>query len=91
MGFSCDVVPKTVYTAAYGRMLSRLVKTRKSAGLHQAELAEKLGRPQSFVSKVENGERRIDVVELIAICIALGVDPGDVMADVLDGHVSSQI
>jgi transcriptional regulator with XRE-family HTH domain len=91
IGFSCVVVPKTVYTAAYGRMLSRLVKARKSAGLNQAELAGRLGRPQSFMSKVENGERRIDVVELIAICNAIGVDPGDVMANVYDGHVSSKI
>lgn len=84
-------MPKAVYTVAYRRMLSRLVKARKSAALNQAELAEKLGRQQSFVSKVENGERRIDVVELIAICNALEVDPGDVMADVYDGQVSSKI
>ncbi|WP_341905212.1 helix-turn-helix transcriptional regulator [Sandarakinorhabdus limnophila] len=46
-------------------MLSCLVQARRSAGLNQTELAESLGRPQSFVSKFEAGERRIDVVELI--------------------------
>ena len=85
MGFSCVDVPKTVYTPAYGRMLSALIKARHSAGLNQVELAEKLGRPQSFVSKIEKGERRIDVVELIAICHHLRIDPADVIIAMNDG------
>ena len=45
----------------------------------QVELADQLQRPQSFVSKFENGDRRIDVVEFIEICRALGVDPADIV------------
>lgn len=41
----------------------------------QIALAEKLGRPQSFVSKVENGDRRVDVVEFLAISRSVGADP----------------
>ncbi len=44
----------------------RLRAAREAAGLTQAEAAQALGRPQSFVSKCESGERRIDVVELLA-------------------------
>ena len=70
---------KSVYTVAYGRMLARLVQVRRSAGLNQALLAEKLGQPQSFVSQIETGERRIDMLELIAICHHLRTDPADVI------------
>ena len=45
-----------------------------AADITQAELAEKLGTDQSFVSKYERGERRLDVVELRGICLALGID-----------------
>jgi transcriptional regulator with XRE-family HTH domain len=84
-------VPKSVYTVAYGRMLARLVEARRSAGLNQVELAEKLGRPQSFVSKIEKGDRRIDVLELIAICHHLRIDPADVITAVNDGTLDLNI
>jgi hypothetical protein len=51
------------------------VATRKEAGMTQEQLAEKLGRPQSFVAKVEIGERRLDVVEFVEMAKAMKVDP----------------
>ncbi|MGN6369063.1 MAG: helix-turn-helix domain-containing protein [Phycisphaerae bacterium] len=48
---------------------------RKGAGITQAELAKRLRLPQSFVSKYERGERRLDVVEFLAIAECLGADP----------------
>ncbi len=48
---------------------------RREAGVTQMELSRILGKPQSFVSKYESGERRLDVVEFISICKALGVAP----------------
>jgi transcriptional regulator with XRE-family HTH domain len=51
-----------------------LVQARKDAGLTQSQLAIKLGRPQSFVSKFERGERRLDVIEFLDITHAIGVD-----------------
>jgi transcriptional regulator with XRE-family HTH domain len=54
--------------------MRRLLKTvRQNANLTQAQLATKLHVPQSFVSKYESGERRLDLVELNAICLALGI------------------
>lgn len=50
----------------YLRFLARLRAARAQAGLTQAEVAMRLGKPQSFVSKCEAGERRIDVIELVA-------------------------
>jgi transcriptional regulator with XRE-family HTH domain len=52
-----------------------LVATRREAGLTQAQLAERLGKPPSFIAKIEIGERRLDVVEFIAIAKALKLDP----------------
>jgi transcriptional regulator with XRE-family HTH domain len=51
-----------------------LVQARRNSGLTQMELAERLARPQSFVSKVERGERRLDVVEFFEFARAIGID-----------------
>jgi transcriptional regulator with XRE-family HTH domain len=52
-----------------------LVEARKDQGLTQVELARRLHRPQSFVSKYEHAERRLDVVEFLEIVRAMGLDP----------------
>jgi transcriptional regulator with XRE-family HTH domain len=52
-------------------------QARSNAGVGQAELGARIGKPQSFVSKIESGERRVDVLELRAICRALDLPFGD--------------
>lgn len=64
---------KSVHTADYQVLLELLVETRKAAGVRQVDLAETLGTTQSFVSKVETGDLRLDVVQLRTVCLALGV------------------
>ncbi len=59
------------------RFLLLLRQMRKDAGLRQTDLAKKLGEPQSFVSRYESGERRLDVLELKCICSILGVSLND--------------
>lgn len=52
-----------------------LKEARLSAGLRQSDVAETLKKPQSYVAKVESGERKIDIVEALDICLAIGLDP----------------
>ncbi|WP_245435731.1 helix-turn-helix domain-containing protein [Microvirga calopogonii] len=65
---------KTIYSQQYQRLCDLLIEARKKAGLTQVEVAERLGKPQSFVAKYEGGERRLDVVEFIAVAKALELD-----------------
>jgi len=76
-------MPRSVFTDAYAAFREALVAARKSAGVTQVELAERLGKPQQFVSKIENGDRRVDLIEFVAICRALRVEPKDAFASVL--------
>lgn len=66
-------------------LLRRLIEAREGQDLKQAELAERLGRPQSFVSNYERGQRRLDVIEFIEIAKALGLDPVGVVGELVAG------
>lgn len=57
------------------KLRRQFIQARKSAGLTQMGLADRLGRPQSFVSKYERGERKLDVIEFCEVCRALEIDP----------------
>ena len=59
-----------------------LADARERHGIKQAELAQKLGLPASYLSKIENGTRRLDVIELIQIAQAMGADAAELIADV---------
>jgi HTH-type transcriptional regulator/antitoxin HipB len=58
-----------------------LLRAREKAGLKQSDLAARLGLPASYLSKIENGTRRLDVIELIQIAEAMGVDPGSLVRE----------
>ena len=62
---------------AYVALVDALIATRKELGVTQEDLAGRLGKTQSFVSKSERRQRRIDFVEFIAIAEALGLDAPD--------------
>ena len=64
---------KTIHSAQYKTFLKVLRNTRQRVGLTQTELAEEIGKTQTYVSKCERGERRIDVLELRTFCAALGL------------------
>lgn len=71
---------KSIYSERYSLFLSMLRRAREQAGLSQVVLAERLKVTQSFVSKCERGERRLDVVEFAAWCSALGMTAHEFVA-----------
>lgn len=55
---------KSIYSTEYDFVLSQLKRARIEAGMTQAEVAKRIGKPQSYISKCESGERRIDITEV---------------------------
>jgi transcriptional regulator with XRE-family HTH domain len=74
-------VPKSLFTRKHAQLRKALTAARKHAKLTQTELAERLGRRQAYVSRIERGERRVDVVEFLDIAHAIGFDPGRFLSD----------
>jgi len=74
-------VTRSVFSPAYRRLRAWLVEARRERGISQAQLATLLGRPQSFISKYERGERRLDFVEVLEIAAALRVDTCDLVRE----------
>ncbi|HAS22652.1 helix-turn-helix transcriptional regulator [Idiomarina loihiensis] len=68
---------KTLHSPQHQRLVAWLKKARCDQGLTMRDLAAKLGVPHSFVGKVEQCERRLDLIEFIEYCEALDLDPGD--------------
>lgn len=68
---------KSIFTARQDQLRALLRKKRQDAHLRQRDLAVRLGQPQSFVSKYESGERRLDLIELEQVCTALEVPLGE--------------
>ena len=73
---------------AQARLQDLLISRRAAVGLSQEEVARRLRRPQSFVSKSENGERRLDIIELIEVAEAIGFDVRDLVTE-LTGTAAS--
>lgn len=69
-------------SAAYRIALKKLVEARGAAGMTQRDLAAKLGKQPSWVAKIEGRERRLDIIEYVAICRALGLDECSVLNEI---------
>jgi len=76
-------LPKTVFTGAHQHLVEVLVKTRKAAKLNQTEVAERVGKDQTFISLIERSQRRVDVLEFVALAKAMGQDPVELFEKVV--------
>ena len=80
----CGQMKKSIHSDEYGAVLKKLIQMRESAGLTQRDLAEKLNRENSFIWRIEHGERRLDVVEFFWVCEALGQDAKEIYGKLAD-------
>jgi len=81
---------QSTHNRRYQSLLELLKSWRAEAGLTQTEVGERLGNTQTFVSKVERGERRLDVVEFAEWCEALGMAPGQALQQFLDARLRAK-
>ncbi|MHA3915817.1 helix-turn-helix domain-containing protein [Halovulum sp. GXIMD14793] len=70
---------KTIHSKGQEALCAKLILTRLERGLSQADLAARLSCHQSMVARIESGQRRIDVVELVVLARALEIDPKNVL------------
>ena len=75
-------MPKSLRSPRHDRLRAVLKRARKEQGLTQQELATRLKRKQSFVTKYETGERRLDVIEFLEIAGALAQDPAELLTEI---------
>lgn len=61
---SLRIMPKTIYSKEHRKLVEKLKKARKGSGLDQEDVAKLLGVSQSYISKMESGQRRIDIIQL---------------------------
>jgi transcriptional regulator with XRE-family HTH domain len=70
---------KTIYNENYKKIIDWLITKRLLTGITQEKLADVLNKPQSYVSKYENRERRLDLLEFLDICKAIDADPKEII------------
>jgi transcriptional regulator with XRE-family HTH domain len=75
MASRARVMRKPIHSSEQTAFCALMIGVRKKAGLTQQVVGKRLGKPQSFVAKYENGERRLDVIEFVAVARAIGADP----------------
>jgi transcriptional regulator with XRE-family HTH domain len=75
-------VAKTLGSKRHQALIALLIERREAAGMTQAQLADRLGEYQSFVARLESGQRRVDVVEFLELAEVLGFDAGRALAAV---------
>ena len=76
-------MPSSIFDSAHIVLVELLVEARKKLGLTQTQLGVRVGRGQGFISLIERGQRRIDVVEFVALARALEADPQAIFSKLL--------
>jgi transcriptional regulator with XRE-family HTH domain len=71
------VMVDSMFSTGYQQVVAAIIAMRKKAGLTQRQLADALGREQNLVGRIETGQRRVDIVELVWICQACRVEPDE--------------
>jgi hypothetical protein len=78
-----QAMPKSLSNREYRAMIDALVARWQAAGLNQVGMAAKLAQPQSYISKIERFERRLDILEFSQLAEALGEEPGRLLTEIV--------
>jgi len=70
---------QSIHSEEYKQIIDKLIKARRNADLTQIEVSEKLNKPQSYISKVENCQRRLDAVELKHLAALYGIEASEIL------------
>lgn len=76
-------MPKSLFSEANKSFIKILIRARQDAGLKQSELAELIGKDQSYISNIERGQRRVDMLEFYILARAMQVDPLELYASII--------
>lgn len=76
-------MPKTIFGGDHRHLVAVLAEARQKSGLTQAELAGLVGKDQTFISIIERSQRRVDILEFVALARAMGADPVSLMEKVV--------
>lgn len=76
-------MPKTIFSGAHEHLVEVLIRARRKAGLTQTQLAELIGKDQKFISLIERGQRRVDVLEFYVLARAMGLEPLKLYAELI--------
>lgn len=77
-----QIMARTIHSGGQLELCRLLIETRKSLGMTQEGLAERLGCQQSLIARLESGQRRLDVIEFVVVARALGALPIDMLAKI---------
>jgi transcriptional regulator with XRE-family HTH domain len=75
-------MPKSVFSGAHRHIVDVLVAARRRSGLTQEQVAERIGKDQSFMSLIENSQRRVDVLEFFALARAMDADALEMLREI---------
>lgn len=78
-------MPKTTKTKCHQRLIKFLIDTRRRLGMRQAEVAKRLGHSQTWIARVESGDRRVDVCEFILFAKLFEVEPTKALSKITRG------
>jgi transcriptional regulator with XRE-family HTH domain len=78
----------SMFTTAFREIVSGVIAMRKGAGLTQRQLAAAVGREHNYIARIETGQRRVDLVELVQLCRACNIDPEQLIPEITHKIVS---
>lgn len=81
---------KSLFDEGYTTIIDALIARRHELNMTQTALGEAYGEDQSFISRIERHQRRVDVFEFLRLCVALEIEPGHVVKEVYLGLLESR-